>query len=392
MNSYKITPIFSAIDDRDIDSIRRILETSPTSARYMDIYGITAFAHEATSRGNSDILRVMFDFDPDILSVQADALGIVQQTFSWSIDKSMFLLGKLDPSTINAAGENVLHLALRSNNTNIVNFIVTRFPWLARQADAFGRFPLHQAFVHARTNCTTSMYIYDVFTDAVVATDRDGRNPIHYAYDFDLFIVEERDECFIDRVIEKNPVCLLQKSKLFGETPVMLNLMSRSPDVRMFIKYAPESLLVTNSQQENVLHILAKHKPRQWTSTAKKIVAVYPHLLYGVSNGKTPIDFACESIGREKYKNAKEEFLVMCLAHGHITDSNWKTFLQPCHALLSVIPVLLEQRRFLEVRRAIKLLPVRDGDFIRQVILCLNSSVFGQLERELVACIVAKSI
>lgn len=346
-NNRMETPIFYAIENNNLELVKKIVEVHESVLEQSDIHGRTPLFASFTTRWCSvEICEFLWNRAP----LQEDFTWFYKNVVEHSFEKSKFLLDNT-PGVFDATfdkGENILHktIYIRSTSTKrLIKYIYERTGTaLFSATDSLGMTALH----HSYTDLVK--LVYGFYPDAVYQTDMWGNTPLCYSQNNGDGINPDAIE-----IMKKHPE-LLEIQNNNGHTLFMKNRLCPHEMFRI----NPESFTLIDKYGNNALHHVCSQKNADWWKLVDEVLKTYPALLFQKNDqGVTPLDIGITKTGYSSQQRSKERFVAVCLKYTELSDKFWifdKISFDLIHSMGHILDRSLE-----EAVKAMAFLPQKTG-------------------------------
>lgn len=368
-NVHMETAIFYAINNNNLELVKKIVAIDKSVLTHSDINGRTPLCVSFTSRWCSvEICEFLWGF------VNGDFLCHYKNAMETNFEKSKFLLD----NTLGVfmmtfdKGENILHktIYVRSIHTKrLIKYIYEKTgTTLFSATDSLGMNALH----HSYTDLLK--LIYDLYPDAVYQKDMWGNTPLCYSQNNGNGANPDAIE-----IMRKHPELLeIQNNEL--QTMFMKN---RLCPLEM-LEINPASFTIVDKYGNNSLHHVCYQKNAEWWKLVDKILQAYPTLLFQKNDeGYTPLDIGISNKGYSSQQRSKERFITVCLKYTELPNKYW-IFDKISFDLVRSMGYILNRSRD-EAKKAMFFLPQKDKENIQNLITGMNC-----LEPEVLTTIISR--
>ena len=219
------TVLYFAVESHDVDMVRELLTVCPSALLTMTTnFHCTPFFAAIVLYSSLDIVKVLIDADPKAIDIP-DRDGDFPILFVKDINILKYLL-QVCPHAIHhkqrRTNDNLLHIACRGDDPDIINMLLTIYPDLLYQKTHMNQSVLQVAFWNIKYKEHVNTILR--FKPDLVDIDNDGNTVLHMAVeshcDFDV----------VSAVFQNCPSNLYLANKI-GNTPLSLAVIQKNKDV-----------------------------------------------------------------------------------------------------------------------------------------------------------------
>ncbi len=212
-----------------------------------------------------------------------------------NIFKLLFNLG-VDPRLVDHQKNNLLHLAVKHNNSQMVEYLLQRgFKWMMQQQNAQGSTPLHYAAENLSSDAFEKLI---PFADLIDIPDIEGNTPLVYAIKAGcmrnlLNLLKNGADMHVFNAAGQAPIHISAAASEFSlnallchqddlmlldvndNTPLHIALINQNTQAANYLipYHSKEELLKKNSNGENALSLAKKLKDRSILIELRKIIS-----------------------------------------------------------------------------------------------------------------------
>jgi hypothetical protein len=315
--------IFTAIQDRDLDLVKEIVEADPHSLFLKNEFDTSVINYETSLDGGTEILEFLW---PRLSMSVSESFKIFRLARD---DKSVFFLERVpelfdfrcEPEEIMLsyftceAGDTVLHIVAETDRPKTMKYILERRPDLVLVANEYGNLPIHRA--------DDIGMMHTLFTKepkTLLARGLGGQVPFHFYKNY-----WDRVELTLDMMRQYPEV--LECVDDHGFTIAMSSFARHDLEydtIKSMFEINPRSFLLKNKESRNFLHFVFTYKDSyRWYSAHEPIIEAFPELLFEQDVlGNSVLDCALNDMppfgGGDPLE--KKEFFRMCQKHTPLPD------------------------------------------------------------------------